>query len=150
MLYFEDLEEGTEFTSSDTEVSREALRSFARKYDPMPFHLDEQQARESVFGGLVASGIHTLALCQGHAARIAYRDMAVVAGTGMEKVKFHEPVRPDDSVSIRLEVVGRRSSGSHPNTGVVETKLTGVNQDNEVVVELIGTTIVRRSDSPDP
>ena len=148
--YFEDLEAGDTYALEGRyEVDREEITAFAEQYDPQPFHLEEAAAADSVFGGLVASGWHTAAMCM----RLVVDDFldpeTSMGASGVEDLEWIEPVRPGDTLRVEIEVLETRPSESRPEMGHVRSKLTGYNQDDEAVIEWVGDGMYRRREPGD-
>lgn len=145
--YFEDIKVGEIYQSPPYTVSRDEIVRFAREFDPQPFHLDDTAASASVFGGLTASGAHTVAL----QIKLIHtrqqqeaRESAVLAVLGWDEVRFSTPVRPDDTLHLRTECIDARVSESKPDRGIVRTRLTLLNQKKEIVLTSIHTILVAR------
>jgi acyl dehydratase len=96
--YFEDYHVGQLFNSSRLRVDKEAIVAFAREFDPQPYHLDEEAARNSVFGGLVASGWHTAALTMRLLVDSEFRPAGGILGVGFDELSWPRPVRPGDEI----------------------------------------------------
>jgi acyl dehydratase len=144
--YFEDLRVGQKFASPSLRVDTEAIKGFAEQFDPQPFHLDEAQARDSVFAGLAASGWHTAALSMRLCVASDFRPAGIL-GTGGELI-WSKPVRPGDALRVEIEIIETRPSRSRPQQGVVKIRLTTLNQHGETVQTFSPTLLVdRRSDS---
>jgi acyl dehydratase len=143
MRYFEDASIGSTATFGGYDVTKPDIVEFARTYDPQPFHIDEEAAAESMFGGLVASGWHTMAMCM---RMITDRPdpLAGLAGVGADNVRWHEPVRPGDHLHLRAETVDKRPSDTHDDRGYVTTEFEGINGEGTVVVSYETTAIVKR------
>jgi len=144
--YFEDFKVGEIRRSGPYAVSKEEIVRFAREFDPQPFHLDEAAARASVFGGLTASGAHTVALQLKliHASHSDEDEAAVLAALGWDEVRFPNPVRPGDSLSLHKECIETRVSKGKPDRGIVRTRITVLNQNGEAVLTSIHTILVKR------
>ncbi len=145
MRYFEDFEIGRVNRVGSIRVSREDIIDFARRFDPQPFHIDEEAARASVFGGLTASSCHTFAL----SALILHQspdEIALVANLGAE-VKFPSPVRPDDEIALANECIAKRVSRSRPGIGIVTTKTTLSNASHESVMDMTSSFMVQQRPS---
>lgn len=142
--YFEDFVEGERFASASASLSEEEIVAFARRYDPQPFHIDADAAAQTHFGGLIASGFQTMAL----AFRQFYREGVISAcsmgSPGMERVRWHRPVRPGERIRTEVEVRELRASGSKPDRGYATFAYTVVNQDDEIVLSFVCTQILRR------
>ena len=130
--YFEDLAIGESAESSEQTVTLDEMLEFARRYDPQYFHADPQAARASIFGEVIASGIHTAALWRRLDATIS-SDIAWVCGIAWEDVRWPNPVRANDRLRARYQCLAKRRSRSHPERGVVEMRYELRNQRNEVV-----------------
>ncbi|WP_049987483.1 MaoC family dehydratase [Halobellus rufus] len=143
MQYYEDVEVGSTATFGEYEVTAEEIKSFAETYDPQPFHTDEEAAAESMFGGLVASGWHTMAMCMRLTAERPDA-LAALAGVAADNLRWVNPVRPGDRLSLRTEVIEKRPSSSHEDRGYVTTHVEAVNQDGETVVRFDATALVKR------
>ena len=151
-LYFDDIREGDILDGVSHQITREEIIGFAQEFDPQPFHIDEEAANKSAFGGLTASGAHTAALqikLIYQQARESGRPFAVVAGLGWDEVRFKSPVRPNDLISLRMECVEARASESKPDRGITRWHVTLENQNGEVVLSNYHSVIIskRKSDN---
>lgn len=146
MRYFEDVDVGDTHKFGSYEVTREEIVEFAERWDPQPFHLNEEAARESIFGELVASGWHTAAICMRLLVKHHLSDRASAGARGVDELRWHQPVKPGDTLSVRTELLDKRPSESRWEIGNVRTKLTGLNQNDEAVISWIGLGMVRRRD----
>ena len=146
--YYEDLEAGDTYALEGRyEVDREEITAFARQYDPQPFHLEEAAAADSVFGGLVASGWHTAAMCMRLVVEEFLDPETSMGASGVEALEWLQPVRPGDTLRVELEVLETRPSESRPEMGHVRSKLTGYNQDGDPVIEWVADGMYRRRNS---
>jgi acyl dehydratase len=143
MRFYEDVSVGDVYTSESYTVSESEIVEFGEKYDPQPFHTDPQAARDSVFGGLVASGWQTAAICMRLHVQSS-EDTATQAGLGVDDLRWHRPLRPGDSLRLRSEIIGKRPSDSNPDRGLVTTGHEGLNQDDDLVISYEATAMVRR------
>ena len=148
MRYFEDFEVGEIRRLGSYRVSREEIIDFARQFDPQPFHIDDEAARSSIFGGLTASSCHTFALMSLIHARCG-EETALVANLGSESLRFPAPLRPGDEVELTSECVGSRVSQSRPEIGIVTTQGALTNQQGETVMEMRSVFMVRRREPSD-
>jgi acyl dehydratase len=138
-IYYDDIEVGAVQTTGSYTVTREEILEFGQRFDPQPFHVDEEAAERSWFGGLVASGWHTAAICM----RLTV-DMFLEAGRGslgspgVDEIRWLKPVRPGDTLTVISEVVDKRPLSSKPDRGLVRTRSTVRNQHGEDVMTMIG------------
>jgi acyl dehydratase len=142
-LYFDDLHVGQRFTSGEYSLDTEAIRAFAEKFDPQPFHLDEEAARQSLFKGMVASGWHTAAITM----RLIVDSVPIaggVIGLGGE-ISWPGPARPGTRLHLETEVVELRPSQSRPDRGIVTLRCATVNENGETVQKLVTTIVVPRT-----
>jgi acyl dehydratase len=142
--YFEDFAVGDVFKPSGrVRVEKNEIIAFAKKFDPQPFHLDEEAARRSIFGRLVASGWHTAAVTMS----LIRADDRVAGGTiglGFESLRWPTPVVPGDELRIVSEVLEVRPSRTRPDRGLVKIRTQTLNQNGELVQEVIGNAMVSR------
>jgi acyl dehydratase len=132
--YFEDLKEGERLSCRPVVMTREDIIEFAKMFDPLPFHTDEDAAKESIFGGIIASSLHTLSACT-RAVVEAQGDVAILSGVGMDTVKMFNPVRPGDVLSVQAWWTDMERTRSHPDRGFVAIKCKVTNQIGKPVVE---------------
>jgi acyl dehydratase len=130
--YFEDFVPGQIFASGRLTIDAAAIKGFASEYDPQPFHLDDVAARETVFGGLAASGWHTAALTMRLIVGSDFRPAGGILGFGGE-VAWLKPVRPGDELRVEAQILETRLSQSRPGTGIVKVRVATLNQHNEIV-----------------
>jgi acyl dehydratase len=132
--YFEDISEGERLQCASVVMTKEEIIEFAERFDPQPFHVDEKAAQESLFGGLIASSLHTISACT-RAVVDAQGDVAIVSGVGMDEVKMFNPVRPGDVLSIDARWVDLKRSRSKPGFGFAGIRCQVSNQHGEPVIE---------------
>ncbi|QIN79771.1 dehydratase [Rubrobacter marinus] len=118
-LYFEDFEEGQVFELGERTLTKEEIIAFAREYDPQPFHVDEEAAGASAFGGLIASGWHTAAVFMRLYVDAVLHRAASLGSPGVEELRWLRPVRPGDALSARLTVLEAAASSTNPARGTV-------------------------------
>ena len=141
---FDDLSVGQEFSFGTMSMPLDEVLDFARRWDPQPFHTDEARARESAFGGLIASGIHTLAATFGHMIRTGFVEQVSMGGAGLD-VRWPAPVRPGDEVALTGRVEELTPSRSRPDRGTVKMRYTGTRvPDGATVIEIVAMHIFRR------
>jgi len=141
-LYLEDLHVGRRFTSRAVTLDQDRIETFAREFDPQPFHLDEAAARASVFGGLVASGWHTACVSM----RLMVESVPLangLIGFGVE-VSWPRPTRPGDTLRVESEVLEVVPSRSKPDRGTVTARSTTLNQHGEAVCVVVARMMAFR------
>jgi acyl dehydratase len=125
-------------------VHAERITTFAAEFDPQPFHLDAHAARDTIFGGLVASGWHTAALTMRLLVQSDFNPAGGIVGAGFEEFRWARPVRPGDALRVEAEVVEVRPSRSRPDQGVLKVRTTTLNQKDEAVQITVGNLVVPR------
>lgn len=140
--YLEDLEPGQTFRTESLQVDEESIKRFATEFDPQSFHLDEQAAGESMFGGLAASGWHTGAITMRLLVDSDFRPAGGVIGASLDELRWPKPVRPGDALRAEVEVLEVRPSRSRPEKGFAKVRVTTLNQDNEAVQIYVGNLVV--------
>jgi acyl dehydratase len=147
--YFEDVEIGPEFEIGRHTPSRDEIITFARQWDPQPFHVDEDAARRSVMGGLCASSCHTYSISSLIFSRSENR-LQTAAMLGLE-MRFPHAVRPDEELILSEEFLEKRTSASRPDYGIVRSRTTLRNARGEEVMVMESSFLVdRRPSDPEP
>ncbi len=141
--YLEDLIVGEAAESAPHTVDLEEMLEFARRNDPQYFHADPVAAQGSIFGGVIASGIYTMALWRRLDHQIS-GDIAWICGVAWQDVRWPAPTRAGDTVRARWECVGLRPSSSDPARGVVEMRYTLLNRTDEVLFTCLSINLVER------
>ena len=141
--YFEDYVEGASFEYGEISLSAEEIIEFARRFDPQPIHIDPEAAARGPFGGLIASGWHTAGVMMRLLADHYISHVAGMASPGVDEIRWLMPVRPGDTLSIRVTVLETKRSRSKPDRGMVRTLVEVLNQNREVVMTLKPMSIVR-------
>lgn len=145
MIYFEDLEVGEETDFGSCEVTRDEVLEFARKYDPQPFHLSDEEAAKTHFGRLSASGWHTCAMTMGVIARyVVGHEQAGLGSPGVDELRWLKPVYPGDTLHVRGTIVEKRPSRSKPEIGSFRTETIVTNQDDVPVMRFTSIVLIRR------
>jgi len=142
-LHLEDFTVGQVFGSGQLKVDADDIKAFATAFDPQPFHLDEDKARDTFFKGLAASGWHTAALTMRLLVDSPIRPALGIVGAGGE-ISWPRPVRPGDELRVESEVLEVKPSQSRPDRGMIKVKTTTLNQDGEAVQVLVANLIVTR------
>lgn len=143
-MYFDDFPVGWHHETESREMPLEAIMDFARQWDPQPFHIDPEAARGSPYGGIIASGWHTLVT----AFLLWYQSglwaQASMGSPGMDAIRWLKPVRPGDRIRVRAEVIAAAPSRSRPDRGRITVRNEIFNQADEKVAEYTGIHILRR------
>jgi acyl dehydratase len=158
MRFFEDIRVGQRRELGSYTFDVEGIKRFAARFDPQRFHLDEEEGRKSLFGGLAASGWHVGSACmkllvadgQRLAREAEARGEKVAAwgpSPGFRELRWIKPVLAGDTISFSTEVVSLRPSSSRPDWGIIEGRHTGTNQRGELVFSVLATAFVPRRNS---
>jgi acyl dehydratase len=132
--WFEDYLPGAVYEFGSLPVSEGDIVAFAQQYDPQAIHTDPDWAATGPFGGLIASGIQTIALCMRLYVDHYVSRVASLASPGLDELRWTRPVRPGDELHIRVSIVSARPSRSKPDRGLVHTAVEGLDQDGQVVL----------------
>jgi acyl dehydratase len=144
---WEDLQPGARYDLGGFALPEEEVLDFAARYDPQPFHLSQEAGEASIFGGLVASGLHTLSAAFGHLIRSGLLGEANLGGNAME-LRWPSPLRPGERVAMRVEVVETRPLRSRPGVGMAKLRyLVTREADGAAVLEVLTTHFLRRRES---
>ena len=146
--FLEDFVVGQKFGSGRLRIDKERILAFAAEFDPQPFHLDEAAARDSIFGGLAASGWHTAAVTMRLMTETELKPAGGFVGAGLDECRWPRPVRPGDELRVECEVIEVRSSKSRPEQGLIKLRTTTLNQDNEAVLVHVVNMVVPRRKQP--
>ena len=142
--YFEDYTPGHVFEFGAIKVTEAEIMEFAQRFDPQYFHIDPERARSSRFGGIVASGWHTASLVMRLYVDHYLSHVASLASPGVDELRWPNPLRPGDTLRIRVTILESRPSRSKPDRGVVRAKIEAMNQSDELVLSMIGISIIGR------
>ena len=146
MKYYEDMIVGTVTRSSRSyKVTREEVIGFASKYDPQPFHLDDEAAAKTHFGRLSASGWHTGAMAMRMMVE-TWKDMEPTAGLGspgIDELRWVKPVFPGDELRVEMELIGKRRMKSRRDMGLSKSRQTVYNQNNEIVMTMVSNGLIQ-------
>ena len=144
-IFLEDFEPGQIYRTGSFVMTAESIKGYARQYDPQPFHVDEEAAKDSLFDGLSASGWHTASVTMKLVLEGPFRPAGGHIGARLEVLRWPRPTRPGDELRVETEVLEVRPSETRPQYGWVKVRTSTLNQNNEVVQSYIGNLIVRRS-----
>ncbi|WP_373089526.1 MaoC family dehydratase [Sneathiella sp.] len=143
LIYFEDISVGDKTSYGSKRVTREEMLDFSRKYDPQSFHIDDKAAEDSLYGGLIASGWHTAAMLMRMLVDSMGNKRAGLGSPGFDDLRWIKPVRADDVLRFESTVLETRKSISRPDMGVVRAEVYVFNQDNEIVLSLKTTGMMK-------
>lgn len=138
MRYFDDFAVGQVNEFPPRPVSEEEIVAFAKEYDPQPFHIDREAAARTPYGGIIASGWHTIGMTMRLMVDHLINGSASMGSPGVEKLRWIKPVRPGDVLTLRGLIVEVKASASKPDRGVVTTEYELRNQNGEVVMTMRG------------
>jgi len=142
--FLEDFAVGQTFRSGRLRIDKERIKTFAAEFDPQPFHLDEEAARDTIFGGLAASGWHTAAITMRLLVESDLKPAGGIVGAGADEFRWPRPVRPGDELRTESEVLEVRPSRSRPDQGLIKVRTTTLNQNDEAVQLIIANLVVPR------
>lgn len=143
MIYFEDIVVGTKTSFGSYTVTREEVIKFAQKFDPQPFHLDEDAAAKTYFGRLAASGWHTTAMTMAMVVEnLLNTQQAGLGSPGIDELRWKKPVFPGDTLRCETEVLEKKQSGSRPEMGSYRSQMQVFNQHDEVVLSFISIGLI--------
>ena len=147
MQFYEDIGVGQKSAFGHYEVTREEVIDFARKYDPQPFHLDDEAAAKTHFGRISASGWHTCAMTMSMlVANLTANKQAGLGSPGVDELRWKKPVYPGDTLRCETEVIEKRRSASRPEMGVYRSRVRVLNQDDLPVMTFISNGLIRTRD----
>jgi acyl dehydratase len=144
LLHFEDFAPGTVKHYGPRTITREEIVAFAEEFDPQPMHADEEAARATMVGELIASGWHTCALAMRMIADGFVLASASMGSPGVEEVRWLRPVRPGDSLTLRATVLDMRPSNSRPGMGFIKFGYEMLDQSDTCVMTLVSTMMIAR------
>ncbi len=148
-LYFDDFQTGDRFASGGLTVTERAILDFARIYDQQPFHIDTNAARDSPFGGLIASGIHTVTLSMALFFGLDIVQSAGLGSPGIDGIRWHHPLRPGDTIRITAEVTKLHRSRSRLDRGLIWMHHETINQSDMVIMTAQVMHMLRRRPAAD-
>jgi acyl dehydratase len=149
--YFEDYVPGEVHESGSIAADEQEIIAFAQRFDPQPFHTDAAAARESIYGGLIASGWHTACLMMRLLVDHYISRVASLGSPGIDDLRWLKPVRPGDVLAVRVSILEVKRSRSKPDRGIVHSYIEVLNQDREIVMTVKTMNLLRcRAASTDP
>lgn len=147
--YFEDYVVGSTHEFGPVAVEEEEIIAFGKRYDPQIFHTDPEAAKETVFGGLIASGWHTASLMMRLFVDHFLSHVASLASPGVDELRWLQPVRPGDELSVRVTITEARRSRSKSDRGLINTAIEVLNQNREVVMTMKAVNFLRCRETGD-
>jgi acyl dehydratase len=142
--YWEDFKVGERIVVGSVGVDKDEVIEFASRYDPQSFHVDEEAAKQSIYGGLIASGWHSCALIMRLICDSYMLEAASLGSPGVENVRWPKPVRPGDTLTAYRTTEESRESRSRPEAGIVKTLWEVENQNDELVMTMSGINLFLR------
>ncbi|MCO0637733.1 MaoC family dehydratase [Lutimaribacter sp. EGI FJ00014] len=143
-MYFDDLPVGYVFETGQATLTEDEIITFARQYDAQPFHIDAPAAAQSIYGGIIASGFHTMLVAFNLVLAADVWNEASMGSPGMRDIQWRHPVRPGDTLRVRAEVVAATPSKSRADRGRTEIRYDVLNQSGDVVMTYAATHILKR------
>lgn len=142
--FLDDLKVGDELVLGTFSLTEEDILRFAKEFDPLPFHVDPQAARQSVFGGIIASGLHTLSCIHALSIRCGFlTGDTIIVGAGIDELRFRRPVRADDALTVTAKILSIVPSPKHKGRGTARISYGATNQNGEVALSFIDNHVIR-------
>ena len=145
-MYFEDFYQGYSFETKKKIITKKDIISFAEKWDYQPFHIDENLAKQSYYGGLIASGWQTIAIAHSLILDTQKTSKSSMGSPGLDKVNWFKPVRPNDTIHCTVTVKSSRKSNSKP-FGITTILVEVFNQKEELVADMTAVWFLKLADS---
>ncbi len=142
--YFEDFKVGDSIEVGSRTVTEDEIIAFATQFDPQPFHVDQEAAAQSIFGGLIASGWHTCSMMMRLLVDGFLRNSSSMGSPGVDQLRWLKPVRAGDTLTLNLVTLESKPSASKPDRGVVTTEWRATNQHGELVLTVKGLSMFGR------
>jgi len=142
--FWEDFYPGQVRETGGYSLSEKEIIEFAKKYDPQPFHTDGEKAKQTFFGGLIASGWQTASLCMRMLCDLYLLEAASLGSPGVDELRWVKPVRPGDTLRLKSTVLETRASASRPDMGTVRSRSEIYNQHGAPVMPMSGVGMFRR------
>ncbi len=143
-MFFDDLPVGFTFETGSHHIPLNEMVEFARQYDPQPFHVDEEAAKQTIYGGLIGSGFQTMVVTFQLTLAANIWNEASMGSPGIDELRWLRPVRPGDTLNVKAEVIGSEPSKSRPGIGRTRIRYDTYNQDGDIVMTYSGIHILRR------
>ena len=146
--YFEDYIAGSVHELGSIMVEEAEVIEFGQRFDPQPYHIDPEAAKESIYGGLIASGWHTASLMMRLFATQYLAPVSSLGSPGIDELRWLKPVRPGDELLVRVTITETRRSQSKPDRGIIRSFLEVLNQKDEVVMSMKGVNFMLCREAP--
>ncbi len=146
--YFEDYVPGDIHEFGSIVAEEKEMIAFARRFDPQPLHIDPVAAKQTIFGGLIASGWYTAGLMMRLYVDHYLSHVASLSSPGVDELRWLKPVRPGDAISIRITISETRRSNSKPDRGIVHSHIEVLNQKGEIVMSMKGVNLLACREIP--
>lgn len=143
-MYFDELPVGYRFETGKRSVSEAEIIAFAKDYDPQPFHTDPEAAKDSIYGGLISSGVQTMGVALRLILESGVWTDASMGSPGLDTVRFVRPVRPGDTLHVKGEVLGAEPSKTRPDRGRTRLRYEVFNQADEIVMSWEAIQLLKR------
>ena len=147
-MFYEDFEVGRTYRFGRHTMSQEEMIDFASEFDPQPFHIDPEAAKDSHFGGLIASGWHTVSICMRHIIEELYgNESGSIGASGIDELRWPVAVRPGDTLNFWLKVKDAKISERRPDRGRLTLMYAADNQNGDTVVSMLSTVYFLRRET---
>jgi len=146
--FYEDFKIGDRFVSGGMTMAEAGIIEFARQWDPQPFHVDAEFAKHWTYGGLIASGLHTMCVTLRLWLEQGIFRACSLGSPGIGEVQFPRPVRPGDTLRVVTDITELRLSSSKPDRGIARIRQVTINQRDEPVMEQETTVFLKRRPAP--
>ncbi|MFQ5684514.1 MAG: MaoC family dehydratase [Candidatus Binatia bacterium] len=146
--YFEDYICGSVYEFGPIAVEQDEVIRFAKRFVPLPYHIDPERAKKSIYGGVIASGWHTAALMMRLYSDHYLSQVANLGSPGVDEMRWKKPVRPGDELTVRVTVLETRRSSSKPDRGIVQSFVEVMNQNREIVMSMKMVNFMRSRQRP--
>ena len=143
-MFFDDMPLGKRYTTGSKTLTAEAIIEFAKQWDNQPFHVDEEAAKKSVYGGLIASGFHTILTAFNLTLEASDWSESSMGSPGMSEVRWIKSVYAGDTLRVEAEVTASKASKSKPDRGFVDVQYNILNQNDDLVSSYHSTHMLKR------
>ncbi|HUO00142.1 MAG TPA: MaoC/PaaZ C-terminal domain-containing protein [Bradyrhizobium sp.] len=146
--YFDELKIGQTYNIGTTKITRESALTFANIFDPFYFHIDEEAAKSSIFGGLIVSGLQTLSAIHALSIRGGFLDeQSIVCGAGIDELRFLQPVRPGDALTVTAKIAELKPPRRNSGHGIARLQYWVNNQESILVATFIDNHVVKSKEN---